>query len=42
MHYDNAVKLVVELDKVYNPFAIYPDRGAGEFSPLLKAILVVN
>ena len=30
MHYDNAVKLVVELDKVYNPFAIYPDRGAGE------------
>lgn len=29
--YDNAVKKIIELDKTYNPFAIYPDRGAGEY-----------
>lgn len=30
MHYDLAVKTVIELDKKYNPFAIYPDKGAGK------------
>lgn len=29
--YDNAVKKLIELDQVYNPFAIYVDRGSGEF-----------
>lgn len=29
--YDNAVKKVIELDKIYNPKFIYPDRGAGEY-----------
>lgn len=29
--YDNAVKKVIELDGIYNPIAIYPDRGAGEY-----------
>lgn len=29
--YDIAVKKIIELDKIYNPFAIYPDRGAGEY-----------
>lgn len=28
--YDNAVRKLIELDKIYNPFAIYPDRGAGD------------
>lgn len=31
MHYDLAVKMVIELDKKYHPFAIYPDKGAGEY-----------
>lgn len=31
MHYDMAVKMIVELDAIYHPFAIYPDRGAGEY-----------
>lgn len=31
MHYDMAVQTVIELDKKYHPFAIYPDRGAGEY-----------
>ena len=29
--YDNAVKKIIELDGIYNPIAIYPDRGAGEY-----------
>jgi replicative DNA helicase len=29
--YDNAVRKVIELDAIYRPFAIYPDRGAGEY-----------
>jgi replicative DNA helicase len=29
--YDNAVKKIIELDSIYNPIAIYPDRGAGEY-----------
>lgn len=29
--YDNAVKKVIELDRIYNPAFIYPDRGAGEY-----------
>lgn len=29
--YDNAVKKIVELDTIYNPFAIYVDRGSGEY-----------
>lgn len=29
MHYDLTVKTVIELDKKYEPFAIYPDKGAG-------------
>lgn len=34
MHYDLTVKMIEELDAKYNPFAIYPDRGAGEqFAP---------
>ena len=31
MHYDLTVKTVIELDKLYQPFAIYPDKGAGEY-----------
>lgn len=29
--YDNAVQKIIELDKIYNPAFIYPDRGAGEY-----------
>lgn len=29
--YDNAVKKLQELDKRYNPFAIYVDKGAGDY-----------
>jgi replicative DNA helicase len=29
--YDNAVKEVMRLDRIYNPAFIYPDRGAGEY-----------
>jgi replicative DNA helicase len=29
--YDIAVKKVIELDQIYNPAFIYPDRGAGEY-----------
>ena len=38
MHYDLTVKTVMELDKLYKPFAIYPDKGAGEESPPAGAI----
>lgn len=31
MSYDIAVQKVFELDEAYSPFAIYPDRGAGEY-----------
>ncbi|MFS1019749.1 MULTISPECIES: hypothetical protein [Enterococcus] len=31
MHYDKAVKLIQALDEQYRPFAIYCDRGAGEY-----------
>lgn len=30
MQYDVAVQTVIELDRRYKPFAIYPDRGAGK------------
>ena len=30
MHYDVAVEKIKELDNLYQPFAIYCDRGAGE------------
>jgi len=29
--YDNAVRKLIELDGIYNPFAIYVDRGSGEY-----------
>lgn len=29
--YDIAVQKIIELDKIYNPKFIYPDRGAGEY-----------
>lgn len=29
--YDKAVQKVIELDAIYNPKFIYPDRGAGEY-----------
>ena len=29
--YDNAVRKLIELDSVYRPFAIYVDRGSGEY-----------
>lgn len=29
--YDNAVNMLKELDRVYNPFAIYVDKGAGDY-----------
>lgn len=29
--YDNAVNLIVELNKIYNPSWIYVDRGSGEY-----------
>jgi len=29
--YDNAVKKLKELDKIYEPFAIYVDKGAGDY-----------
>lgn len=31
MHYDLAVQTIKELDKKYHPFAIYADKGAGEY-----------
>lgn len=31
MQYDIAVQKIIELDKKYNPFGIFPDRGGGEF-----------
>lgn len=31
MHYDVAVEKIKELDNLYQPFAIYCDRGAGEY-----------
>ena len=31
MHYDLTVKMVQELDEKYKPFAIYPDKGSGEY-----------
>lgn len=30
MHYDKAVQIIKNLDELYQPFAIYCDRGAGE------------
>jgi len=32
--YDHAVQKIIELDQIYNPIAIYADRGSGETSPL--------
>lgn len=29
--YDIAVQKIIELDRIYNPAFIYPDRGAGEY-----------
>lgn len=29
--YDNAVKKIIEIDEIYNPFGIYADAGAGEY-----------
>lgn len=29
--YDNAVKKIQELDRIYEPFAIYVDKGAGDY-----------
>ena len=29
--YDNAVRKIIELDGIYKPFAIYADRGSGEY-----------
>ena len=29
--YDNAVRKIIELDSIYKPFAIYADRGSGEY-----------
>lgn len=38
--YDNAVRKVIELDSIYKPFAIYPDRGAGEYQiEMLRKVL---
>lgn len=38
--YDNAVKKLIELDAIYNPFAIYPDRGSGEYQiEMLRKVL---
>ena len=31
MHYDLTVQMVKELDEKYQPFGIYPDKGAGEY-----------
>lgn len=31
MHYDKAVNIIKDLDAQYRPFAIYCDRGAGEY-----------
>lgn len=40
MSYDVAVQTVYQLDKIYNPFAIYPDRGAGEYQiEMLRKVL---
>ena len=30
-HYDLTVRRIIELNKVYNPFIIVPDAGAGEY-----------
>lgn len=40
MHYDQAVKLIKGLNDQYNPFAIYCDRGSGEYQiELLRSAL---
>lgn len=30
MQYDMAVKTIIDLNRRYQPFAIYADKGAGE------------
>lgn len=38
--YDIAVKKIIELDRIYNPKFIYPDRGAGEYQiEMLRKVL---
>lgn len=38
--YDNAVRKVIELDGIYKPFAIYADRGSGEYQvEMLRKVL---
>jgi replicative DNA helicase len=38
--YDNAVRKIIELDGIYNPFAIYADRGSGEYQvEMLRKVL---
>lgn len=38
-HYDLTVKRIIELDKIYLPFMIVPDSGAGEtYAPLNIAV----
>lgn len=42
MQYDVAVQTVIDLNERYKPFAIYADKGAGEYSPPLGVILIEN
>jgi intein/homing endonuclease len=38
--YDNAVRKIIELDGIYKPFAIYADRGSGEYQvEMLRKVL---
>lgn len=38
--YDNAVRKLIELDGIYKPFAIYADRGSGEYQvEMLRKVL---
>lgn len=38
--YDNAVRKIIELDSIYKPFAIYADRGSGEYQiEMLRKVL---
>lgn len=38
--YDNAVRKIIELEEIYKPFAIYADRGSGEYQvEMLRKVL---
>ena len=34
--YDNAINLIIELNKIYNPAWIYADAGSGEYTNISR------